>query len=51
MGALKSPKCSRGHRLAGRNLYQRADGTRECRKCSLLRSKRQWRKKKNVQPS
>lgn len=45
MGALKSYKCSNGHVLAGRNLYVRADGTRECRKCSLARN-REWRKRK-----
>jgi hypothetical protein len=55
MGALKSPKCSRGHRLAGKNLYIRANGTRECRTCSLLRSRKYWRKsvreKKHDQPA
>jgi hypothetical protein len=39
MGALKSYKCSRGHVLAGKNLYIRKNGTRECRKCSLQRAK------------
>ncbi len=40
MGALKSLKCSRGHRLVGKNLYIRKDGTRECRQCSLIRSRK-----------
>ena len=39
MGALKSYRCSKGHVLAGKNLYLRSNGTRECRKCSLARSK------------
>ena len=43
MGALKSYKCSKGHVLKGTNLYIRADGTRECRKCSLERVKA-WQK-------
>ena len=44
MGALKSLKCAKGHLLAGKNLYLRKNGQRECRLCSLKRS-RQWRKK------
>ena len=47
MGALKSPKCSKGHRLAGKNLYQRSNGQRECRKCSLARNAK-W--KRNSKP-
>ena len=41
MGALKSKRCSRGHLLKDGNLYIRSNGTRECRKCSLVRSK-EW---------
>jgi hypothetical protein len=41
--ALKR-KCRRGHILKG-HVYDRKDGTRECRKCSLLRN-RLWREKK-----
>jgi|SRR5579862_1347471 len=37
-GALKSKRCSRGHLRAGKNLYLRKNGTRECRQCSLKRS-------------
>ena len=40
MGALKSSKCSWGHRLAGDNLYVSKDGKkRECRKCAKRRAK------------
>lgn len=45
MAALKKSKCKRGHRLAGRNLYERANGYRECRECSLGRARRYLRKK------
>jgi hypothetical protein len=45
MGAIKSMKCMKGHLLRGKNLYIRANGTRECKACSLARSKR-WRKRK-----
>jgi len=45
MGALKSKRCSRGHLLAGRNLYMRKDGSRECLRCSLERAtKFMWNK-------
>lgn len=46
MGALKSTKCSKGHRMSGKNLYVRADGSRECRKCSLARSKKFYQSKR-----
>jgi hypothetical protein len=39
MGALKSKRCSRGHLLSPANTYLRKNGQRECRKCSLERSK------------
>jgi len=40
MGALKSPKCSKGHKMADPNLYYRpSDGMRECLKCKLRRAK------------
>jgi hypothetical protein len=39
VGALKSFKCSKGHRLVEGNLYIRKDGSRECKKCSKARSK------------
>ena len=35
--AFKKFKCKRGHRLVGWNLYKRKDGTRECKRCSLMR--------------
>jgi hypothetical protein len=37
MGAHKSYKCSKGHILKDSNLYVRKNGTRECKKCSLIR--------------
>jgi hypothetical protein len=39
MGALKSPRCSKGHKLSGDNLYLRHDGQRQCKKCALARSR------------
>lgn len=39
MGALKSPKCSKGHLLKGDNLYMRKNGQRECKTCSNKRAK------------
>jgi hypothetical protein len=39
MGALKSPKCSKGHRMIPANLYYFADGTRKCRKCAIAYAK------------
>lgn len=38
MGALKSSKCSKGHRLIEGNLYVRKDGQRQCRKCQMQRA-------------
>jgi hypothetical protein len=49
MGALKSYKCSKGHILKGKNLYSRANGSRECRKCSLERSRRQRKERRSGQ--
>jgi hypothetical protein len=37
MGALKSPKCSKGHRMVEGNLYYSKTGQRACRKCSIAR--------------
>lgn len=48
MGALKSPRCSKGHKLAGKNLYIRKDGQRECRTCSLLRARAQSDRKRKA---
>lgn len=39
MGALKSPRCSKGHKMVEPNLYFRPDGKRECRKCKSERGK------------
>ena len=39
MGAPVKKKCRRGHALTKMNLYLRKDGTRECRKCSLVRAR------------
>jgi hypothetical protein len=44
MGALKSLRCARGHKLAGKNLYLRRNGQRECRACSAIRINA-WRRK------
>lgn len=38
MGALKSDKCHNGHYFTGSNIYERKDGTRECRACSRARA-------------
>jgi hypothetical protein len=40
MGAIKSPKCSKGHKMTADNVYVRAKGQRECKKCSLARSRK-----------
>jgi hypothetical protein len=47
MGAIKSKKCSAGHRMAGDNLYFRKDGSRECRKCAAARQKARRKRLKN----
>lgn len=39
MGALKSAKCSKGHKMTARNLYVRANGQRQCKKCTDIRNK------------
>ena len=39
----KADKCWRGHPLTEDNLYGRSTGTRECRACSLIRSKARFR--------
>lgn len=46
MGALKSLRCSKGHRMADPNLYYRADGQRQCKKCKDLKNKEQEKKRK-----
>ena len=38
MGALRSDKCHNGHYLTGSNIYERKNGQRECRACSLARA-------------
>lgn len=48
MGALKSDQCSKGHPMSGANLYERKDGSRECRQCSKDRSAKQSRAGKRV---
>ena len=45
MGALKSEKCSKGHPLAGDNLYIRKNGQRECAQCARERAMKQARKR------
>lgn len=39
MGALKSPKCSKGHLMKPPNLYMRPDGQRECLMCKQQRGR------------
>lgn len=34
-GGVLRTHCRRGHRLTGRNLYKRSDGTHRCRTCML----------------
>ena len=40
MAGKKKKFCKNGHRLKGRNLYRRKDGSRECRVCSKIRGNR-----------
>jgi hypothetical protein len=47
MGALKSQRCARGHKLTAKNLYARKNGQRECRACSAIRINA-WRRKQRV---
>lgn len=42
---MKRETCCRGHEMTPDNLYQRKNGTRECKKCSLRRSKERVRPK------
>jgi len=39
MGALKSDKCSQGHKMVEGNLYHRRDGKRECLTCKRERNR------------
>jgi hypothetical protein len=39
MGAIKSPKCSLGHKMKDPNLYYRSDGKRECLTCKVRRNR------------
>ena len=39
MGALKSERCSRGHRMVVENLYMRPNGKRECLTCKRERNR------------
>lgn len=48
MGALKSAKCSKGHRMRDPNLYYRKDGQRQCKKCKDLINKKQDLKRKKL---
>jgi hypothetical protein len=48
MGALKSLKCSKGHKMADPNLYYRKDGQRQCKKCKDLKNKEQEAKRKKL---
>jgi hypothetical protein len=41
MGAIKSPKCSKGHRMIPGNLYVFANGKRRCKKCALANARAQ----------
>ncbi len=44
MGALKSKKCARGHKLSGDNVRIRPDGKRDCLACAKIRHKA-WRER------
>ena len=48
MGALKSQSCARGHKMARKNIYLRANGQRECRACSAIRITK-WRRLKRLE--
>src|SRR5882724_2103615 len=48
MGALKSQRCARGHKMVSKNLYMRANGQRECRACSAIRITK-WRRLKSLE--
>ena len=50
MGALKSSKCSRGHKLEEPNLYWRKNGQRECKLCKGERNREQEAKRKALKP-
>jgi hypothetical protein len=39
MGAIKSPRCSLGHKMKDPNLYYRSDGKRECLTCKDRRNR------------
>jgi hypothetical protein len=39
MGAIKSPKCTLGHKMSDPNLYYRSDGKRECLTCKNRRNR------------
>ncbi len=44
----KHPKCKRGHRMVGKNLYHLQNGKRECRQCSLIRARRYKRELRRI---
>jgi hypothetical protein len=48
MGALKSPVCARGHKMAGENLHIAPNGRRVCRACQTIRA-REYRKRRKAQ--
>ena len=47
MGALKSPVCSQGHPLNAKTTFKRKRGQRECKICSIARSKA-WREQQKA---
>jgi arginyl-tRNA--protein-N-Asp/Glu arginylyltransferase len=38
MAGKKKTFCKEGHRLSGKNVYRRKNGSRECRECSRVRA-------------
>ena len=44
MGSVKRKTCKKGHPMRGKNVYQRANGQRECKACSRARVEA-WRKR------
>jgi hypothetical protein len=50
MGALKSYKCSKGHRMVPSNLYIGSNGLRQCKKCAKARAQAQFEASRKLKP-
>lgn len=47
MTGIKSPRCARGHKMSGENVYIRPDGSgRSCKKCRKVYEANRQQKKK-----